>query len=80
MVIEAWINGDRLTTREIPEERLQDLPGAGWEQNVRFRETLIGLEIDKLRDDMKKIFHRVAQVQYYLVFPSKMNADETEKS
>jgi len=75
MVIEAWINGERQTYREVPEERLWDHPGATWSQNAQFRETVINQERQKLEEDMRKIFHPGILISYRLIFPSKMNSD-----
>lgn len=73
MVIEAIINGEILTRYEIPDEYLQDIEGAGWQRNVEFREQIIGMYLEAFIKKMEKFFHPGFQVDYRLVFPSKMD-------
>jgi hypothetical protein len=76
VTIEATINGEVLTCCEIPEEYLQDIDGASWQDNVAFREQVIAMHLEGFRKKMEKFFHPGFQVDYVLVFPSKMNNDE----
>jgi len=78
MVIEAVINGEVLTTCEIPDEYLQDIEGVEWQRNFEFREQIVAMHLDAFQKKLDKFFHSGIQVEYRLVFPSKMNTQHEE--
>src|ERR1700755_3241320 len=73
MVIEAWINGQLQSRRIVDDSALQDLPGSSWRQNVEFRESKIRQAREEFAKDMNKIYLKGVQVQYILVFQSKIH-------
>jgi len=73
MVIEAVINGEVLTRSTVPDEYLQDMEGVPWKENAAFREQVVSLYLQAFRQRMEKFFQPGFQIDYRLVFPSKMN-------
>lgn len=73
MVIEAWINGEKLTEQIVPDEEIQDSEGLSWEQNCDIRSQIIGMYLEQFQKKMEKVFKESNPVQYMLVFQSKMN-------
>lgn len=79
MVIEALVNGEVLTREELPPGALDDIPGASWQENVQAREQIIRLFILQAQEKLNRFFNRDFQVEYRLIFPSKMNINETDQ-
>lgn len=78
MVIEAMINGEVLTQREVPDEYLQDMEGVSWKDNCESRQLIIGLYLEEFRQKMEKVFKETHRVEYRLVFTSKMSKNEID--
>jgi hypothetical protein len=81
MVIEALINGEVLTREEVPSELLLDVEGATTRQNIEFREQIVNMYLEAFRKKMDRFFKQSLQVDYRLVFSSKLNtyAQEVEE-
>jgi hypothetical protein len=76
MVIEALINGEVLTRDEIPDEYLEPIPGASWQQNAESRQQIVSLYLEAFKKKMEKVFNQALQVQYCLVFTSKLHLQD----
>lgn len=76
MVIEALINGEVLTREEIPDEYLQDVPGASWQQNTEARKQMVDLCLETFKKKMEKVFNQGVPVEYCLVFTSKLHLQD----
>jgi hypothetical protein len=79
MVIEALMNGNVFGSQEVLDHFLQDVDGYSPRENFEFRENLIRLHLNVLQQKMEKIFNPGIQVEYRLVFSSKVNPDYVEQ-
>lgn len=78
MVIEVLINGEVLTHEELPPGAMDDIPGATWQENVQARELIVRMHLEQVRQKLNRFFNREFQVEYRLVFPSKMTNETGE--
>lgn len=78
MIIEALLNGEVLTREEVPDEYLQDIEGATWQQNAEARQQIVDQFLEAFKKKMEKVFNQSLQVQYCLVFKSKLHLHETD--
>lgn len=80
MLIEALVRGEVMTTAHVPDEDLV-LEDADWLRAAQYREDVIRLSLMKLKLKLQAFFKPDVQVEYRLVFRSKLHlVDETEST
>jgi len=77
MVIEALVRGEVMTRAEVPDEDLE-LEGATWERAAQYREEVIRLQLMKLQQKLQSFYKPEVQVEYRLVFRSKLHLIDNE--
>ena len=75
MRIEVFINGRLIATKEVPEAEIRNNPYASDEANHERREKIIKSYLKEIKTKLRPILAMYSSydIQYSIVFPSKMN-------